>query len=260
MDERYRSRRKHEKPFLDHLEDLRWTILKMLASLLVGILVTAAFVPRVFDILERPLTLLEEEMRDTGYPIELVARKPSEGITNIMKVSLFAGLVVASPAMLFFLMQFVLPALTRREMKVIIPGLVIGTALFFLGLVFCYYVTLPMVTRVMWLINSKLGLANLWTLSDYLSFMTGFMLANGLIFELPLALFVLVRLGVLSISTLKRGRRHAVIIMLALGAVLSPPDPGSMFLVALPMLILYEASIWLSVLAMRKDSRVSGSA
>ena len=253
MDRNLERPRSDGKPFLDHLEDLRWTILKMLAALVIGIIITAVFVPRVFDILQRPLIQLKVQMGLSEDEVKLVAWKPSEGMTNIIKIALFAGLVVAFPAMLYFLVMFIVPALTSRERRVIIPGLVAGTGLFALGLLFCYFVSLPMIIRTMWKINERFGLRNVWTLSYYLSFITGFLFANGLIFELPLVLFILVKLNILTVQTLRRGRRHAIVIMFIVGAILSPPDPGSMFLVALPMVILYEASIWVSVLTTKRE-------
>ncbi len=256
MTEDLKRRRIVDKPFLDHLEDLRWTLLKMLATLLVGIILTAVFVPKVFDILQRPLTELRDEMGLTDQQVSLVAIKPFEGITNLMKVAIFSGLVISLPVALYFLVQFVAPALTRREKKVIIPGLVAGTGLFFLGLLFCYFVTLPLITRMMWRINARFGWKNIWTLSNYLSFITGFLLANGLIFELPLVLFILVKLNILTVQALRKGRRHAIVAMFVVGAFLSPPDPGSMFLVALPMLVLYEVCIWVSVLTSRNRNRM----
>ncbi len=253
MTKDFHRRRIGEKPFLDHLEDLRWTLLKIIAALVAGIILTAIFVPSIFDILQRPLLCLQDETDLSGEQVGLVAIKPYEGITNLMKVAVFSGLVVSLPVVLYFLMQFIVPALTRKEKRVIIPGLVAGTGLFLMGLLFCYFVSLPLIIRMMWKINVSFGWKNVWTLSNYLSFITGFLLANGLIFELPLILFILVKLDILTVQTLRKGRKHAIIAMLIVGAFLSPPDPGSMFLIALPMLILYEVCIWVSVLTAGKN-------
>ena len=253
MYEDFNFRSRTEKSFLDHLEDLRWTILKILGALLVGIIITAVFVPHIFTILQRPLLEIREEMGTTGEDVSLVAIKPYEGLTNIMKVALFTGIIVSLPAILYFILQFVMPAMTIREKRIIIPGLLAGMGLFLAGIIFCYSVTLPLIVKMMWNINVRFGWKNVWTLSFYLSFITNFLLANGLIFELPLALFILVKLNILSLQMLRKGRRHAIVIMFIVGAILSPPDPGSMFLVALPMLVLYEACIWVLVLTQRKS-------
>jgi sec-independent protein translocase protein TatC len=242
------------KPFLDHLEDLRWTIIKTLAALVIGVIITSIFIPQIFDILKKPLTKVQIEMGLKEEQVSLVALRPGEGIMNLMKVAAFSGVVVSLPAALYFLLQFAMPAMTSREKKVIIPGLGAGLGLFVAGLCFCYFLTLPLMVRMMWKINTSFGLKNVWTLSYYLSFVTGFMLANGLIFELPLLLFILVKLNVISINLLRRGRRHAIVLMFIIGGILTPPDPFTIFLVALPMVFLYEACIWIAVLTSRKSA------
>jgi sec-independent protein translocase protein TatC len=249
-----KSRKNNDsKPFLDHLEDLRWTLLKIIASLIIGIILTSFFVPQILSILKRPLFRIQAEMNLPDTQISLVALRPGEGLINLMKIAVFSGIVVSLPAAMYFLMRFAMPAMTTREKTVIIPGLGAGLGLFIAGLCFCYFITMPLMVRMMWKINASFGLQNAWTLSYYLSFVTGFMLANGLVFELPLVLLILVKLDILSVKLLRKGRRHAIVIMFIIGGILTPPDPFTIFLVALPMIFLYEACIWVSVLTTKKN-------
>lgn len=236
------------KPFLDHLEDLRWTLIRILAALAIGIIITSIFSSKVFDIIKRPLAKIESQYGTAHNNVSLIAIRPAEGIMNFMKVAVFGGVVLSLPLGLYFLLQFIMPAMTRHEKRVIIPGLCAGLGLFISGLCFCYFLTLPLTVRMMWRINASFGLQNVWTLSYYLSFVTGFLIANGLVFELPLILFILVKLDIISVSLLRKGRRHAILIMFIIGAILTPPDPFTIFLVALPMVFLYELCIWVSVL------------
>lgn len=240
------------KPFLDHLEDLRWTIIKILITLVIAVILTSIFSPQIFNILKKPLIKIESQYGMAKNSVSLIAIRPAEGIMNFMKVAFFSGIVLSLPFGLYFLLKFVMPAMTYNEKRVIIPGLIAGLALFVAGLLFCYFLTLPLTILMMWRINASFGLQNVWTLSYYLSFVTGFMLANGIIFELPLILFILVKLDVVSITLLRKGRRHAILIMFIIGAILTPPDPFTIFLVALPMVFLYELCIWISIMTSRK--------
>ena len=209
----------------------------------------------IYQFLRLPLISMAADYNIDPENLGLVVFKPQEGFAVVMKTGMFAGLVLSTPFSLYFLAQFILPALTRKERKFLLPGFLIGGLLFVAGLVFCYRITLPMVIRLFWRFNTTFGFKNLWNVNFYLSFVMGFMLANGIIFEVPLVLYLLVRLGILSVDTLKQKRRHAFVGCFIAGAALSPPDPASMFMVALPMLVLYEACIWASVLTMKKRKR-----
>ena len=247
------------KPFLDHLEDLRWTIIKILIALVIAVVLTSIFSSQILNILKRPLIKIESQYGMAKNSVALIAIRPAEGIMNFMKVVFFSGIVLSLPFGLYFLLAFIMPAMTYNEKRVIIPGLIAGLSLFIAGLFFCYFLTMPLTILMMWRINASFGLQNVWTLSYYLSFITGFMLANGIIFELPLILFILVKLNIISIALLRKGRRHAILIMFIIGAILTPPDPFTIFLVALPMILLYEICIWVSILTTRKRNEVENA-
>jgi len=188
--------------------------------------------------------------------VHLIITGPVIGFVLIMKTALFAGLGIAMPLNLFFLAQFVFPALTRKEKRYVTPSFAAGGVLFVLGILFGYFAILPLGLSILAGINAKYGLENFWEMDKYLSTITKLLIANGAAFELPLLLTILVRLGVLSVSTLRKKRKQAFILILFAAAILTPTgDPFTMLAVALPMYILYEGCIWVSAIIMRKKMR-----
>ena len=235
-----------EKPFIEHLEDLRITIFKVLAAAGISSIICIAFSKTIFKFLMRPLNYIEQA--DTS----LVVLGPQRGFMIIMITAVIAGVIVSLPVSLYFIGQFILPALKRDEKKITVPALGASAALFLSGVAFCYYVTLPLVLKLLWNFNQAFGFTNMWTVNEYLGMVTKFMIANGLIFELPLVLLILVKLGVLTPQDLRTKRKYAIFGIFILGALLSPPDVPSMILVSSPMIILYEASVHAARLMERK--------
>jgi sec-independent protein translocase protein TatC len=161
-------------------------------------------------------------------------------------MALFSGITIASPPCFYFLAQFLLPGLTQKERKYLPSIFVLGSALFLTGILFCYWIALPQSLRFLWRYNEVMGILPLWTIESYISFSILFMLAFGLAFETPLLILSLVKIGILSPSFLREKRRHAIVIIVILAAVLTPPDAFSQILLAIPMILLYEICIWIS--------------
>jgi len=187
--------------------------------------------------------------------VRIIETGPTRGFIVVIKTSVICGLGVTFPLNLFFLAQFVFPALTRKEKRYVAPSFFIGGVLFTIGLLFGYFLTLPLALRIFVNLNVRYQIENTWRMSEYLGTVSKLLIANGVIFEMPLILTILVRIGVLSVTTLRKKRRHAIVILFILGAMLSPPDAPTMFMVAGPMIIMYEACIWVSWLFMRKKRR-----
>jgi sec-independent protein translocase protein TatC len=235
-----------EKPFIEHLEDLRVTIFKVLAAAGVCSIVCIAFSKKIFWVLMQPLNDIEQANTS------LVVLGPQRGFMIIMGTAVIAGVILSLPVSIYFIGQFILPALKKNEKKLTVPAIGTSAVLFLSGVVFCYFVTLPLVLDLLWRFNQAFGFTNMWTVNEYLGMVTKFMIANGLIFELPLVLLVLVKLGVLTPEDLKSKRKYAIFMMFILGALLSPPDVPSMILVASPMIILYEASVHVAAFLEKK--------
>lgn len=184
--------------------------------------------------------------------VRLMETGPTRGFMVVIKTAFLCGIAITLPFNLFFLGQFVFPALTRKEKKYVTPSFVIGGVLFAIGLLFGYFLIVPLALQVFLKFNLRYGLDNIWRMSEYLGNVTKLLIASGIMFEMPLLLTILVRIGVLSVTTLRKKRRHALVIILFASALLTPPDAATMFMLAMPMALLYEACIWGSWFLMRK--------
>lgn len=233
-----------KKPFLEHLEDLRQTIIKILMVSGIAAVACFFFVPAILHWLKTPLVRVLTQM-DQSHMIKEVLRSlaPTGAFVLGIKISFISGLVFASPLCLYFLARFLLPAMTRLERKVAAQIFTAGAGCFIAGLSLCYWVALPQSLKLLWRYNEILGIVPLWTIESYVSFALFFLLAFGICFETPMVILILVRLQILSTASLRTKRRYAVVAILVVAAVLTPPDVVSQIMLAAPMLLLYEACI-----------------
>lgn len=188
--------------------------------------------------------------------VETESFGPAEIFMLSMKLSLFAGIIVAFPLLFFFLLEFILPGLTQKERKMIFPALGIGFALFLTGVLFAYFVVVPKTLVFFNDFGAELGIKNRWRVANFISFETSLCLIFGVAFELPVVVMVMVKLGLLTSTTMRRTRSWAFIIILVSSAVLTPTgDAFTMSFLAAPMIIMYEACIWLAVLHERRERK-----
>jgi sec-independent protein translocase protein TatC len=245
--------------FLDHLEELRWSIIKPLAIFLTAFITSMIFIVEVKDLLLAPLKanyshLTEaEQMRVFGG---LVTYNITGVFMAMLLIGVIIGLMVASPFIVYYVGKFLAPALTKREKKILIPGSFAVLFLFLLGCSFGYYILLPRtITAVMWF-NQLLGFQMLWTTSNYFSFLTFTILGLGIAFQMPLAIIVLVQIGVVTPDQLRQYRRYIVLTIVILAAILTPPEPVTQIALAGPLWILYEVAIVVSAFLKKKhDSK-----
>ena len=175
------------------------------------------------------------------------ALRPTEPFMLSMKLAFFAGIVLAFPLLLMFILQFVLPGLHAAERKVLWPAMAIGFGLFLSGVLFSYFFVLPRALLFFFDWGAKLGVSNDWRIGEYITFATQFTLLFGLSFELPVVVMVFVKLGLLSYETMSRTRTYAIVAIYIAAAIITPtPDIMTLNLMALPMLFLYEICIWLA--------------
>ncbi len=185
------------------------------------------------------------------------ALKPTETFVLSMKLAFFAGVVLAFPLLLMFVLQFVLPGLHEAERKVLWPAMAVGFGLFISGVLFAYFFVLPRALLFFYEWSGDLGVSNDWRIGEYITFATQFTLLFGLSFELPVVVMVLVKLGLLSYDTMAKTRSYAIVAIFITAAVITPtPDIMTLLLMALPMLILYEICIWLAWFD-RKKARIA---
>lgn len=298
------------KPFLEHLEDLRWVLIKCIVATMIAMLVCLFGAGKMVILLKQPL----EEARkfrpqaahvvtvwfgtnllrtieldtnrvagldlgdeqsvaveltpvtvgtnqflalkrlpepplevDTGRGPNLIFLDPIAPFLSSLKIAFFGGIVLALPFLLYFVGDYVFPALKKKERKYFSRALIIGIGLFLAGVVFAYLVMLPLVLRAAESYAHWMGVGVVdWRAETYFSTVVMLMLAMGLAFELPVVLLALVKIGILDYPKLAGARRYSVVIAVVAGALLTPPDVISQILMAVPLLALYEVTVWIA--------------
>ena len=221
-------------PFMEHLGELRVRIMRAMYGLLAGTVIALPFSERIVDWLARPITRL-------GY--ELVFTAPAEAFWVQMKVGLIAGVFVAAPVILWQVWAFIAPGLHGHEKKYAVPFVLIGSVMFLAGGAFSLFVVTPYALTFL-LSYARPGLKPMITIQNHIDFLLKFTLAFGAVFELPLALTLLARMGVVNARMLAKNRKYAILGAFVAGAVLTPtPDAFNQAMMAGPLIILYEVGI-----------------
>jgi len=299
------------KSFLEHLEDLRWVLIKTMVALAIGMLICLVGANYVVSILKWPLerarlsypgtnqiatvyygtnklgkfqlTVEQEQKLNLGtnrfvaveveplwvgtnqvlgwkvnpdpkladaaerLKIELINLGPVGGFLVALQVALYGGSVLAAPFILYFILSFIFPALRMREQKYVRLGLFFGGGLFLAGISFCYFALMPLALGVSQSYSNWLGFgASQWRAEDYISFVCKFMIGMGLGFELPVVLLTLVKIEVLNYRRLRAMWRYMIVIVLVLGGFLTTPEVVTQVMMAVPLYLLYEISVWIA--------------
>ncbi len=235
-----------EKPFLDHLEDLRFLILRILISWGAASLLAFALAGRVMTAVQWPLVRMAREWGLAEGEFVLRSLSPPEVFLISLRLSILAGLIVSLPVILYFTARFLLPALKPEEKRYLVPAFLFGGGLFFAGVLFAYAAVLPVSLRFFWSYTLRLGIRPEWTLENYISLVGRLTLGFGLVFELPVVVLLLAALGLIDYRTLRRKRPYVMIGILVLAAVLTPPDVVTQVMMAVPLLILFEICVLLA--------------
>jgi sec-independent protein translocase protein TatC len=238
------------KPFLEHLEDLRWTIVKMAITLMAAMIVCFGFRSTLVRILQAPL-------REIGEQAEgLRALGITDSIVISFHLAFYAGIVLSFPLLLYFGAEFVLPALTAVEKRFLLPAIMVSFALFLLGVLVCYFWLLPKTILFFFRDTQSLGWTPSWTVQQYYSFVTRFTIGFGLAFELPVVVLALVRFGLVTYRFMARTRLYAIVLIFILATIITPtPDILTLIAMGLPMCLLYESCIWIAWLMERRTLR-----
>lgn len=188
--------------------------------------------------------------------VDLNTLSPAGGFFVAFQVAIYGGIALSSPLLFYFITQFVFPALKWNERKYIFRGMAFALPLFFCGATFCYFVLMPVALAASQIYSNWLGLsANIWQAEEYISFVSKFILGMGLGFEMPVVILVLVKIGIVDYRMLAKGRRYMIIINLILGALLTTPEVLTQILMALPLQVLYEISVWIAWYWERKERK-----
>jgi sec-independent protein translocase protein TatC len=231
-------------PLMAHLEELRSRILKAAAAVVIGAVVAFVFREWLFDVVVRPYEQVAEDRN-------LAFFRPTEAFSLFMRLSLFGGFVLASPVVIYQIWAFVAPGLTKRERRWAIPVAGVLALLFLGGIAFGYW----SLARGLDFLISFGGDDLEPTIGGnyYLTFALRFLLVFGIAFEFPVFLFLTAAAGFVGWRTLARGRRWAVLLIVTIGAVVTPSgDPLTLLLLSVPLYLLYEIDIWLVRLILRR--------
>jgi sec-independent protein translocase protein TatC len=236
-----------EMSFLEHLEELRNRLVRIIISAIVGMLACYAFSKQMFDKLMEPMV-------NVLHQSKFIYTYPPEAFFSYIKISLVAGIFLASPYIFYQIWGFVAPALYKEERKWFIPLAFVSAVFFVAGALFGYFIVFPYGFEFFASFTTD-DIQFMPKLSEYLGFSLKLLFAFGLVFELPLFVFFLARLGVVSSKGMRRLRKYSILVAFILSAILTPPDPFTQCLMAGPLIILYELSIWVAYFFGKKDKR-----
>ena len=223
-------------PFTDHLDELRQRLIACFIAVGIGFVLSYGFKERLFDILTRPLISVMQtgdQMVFTGLP---------EAFFTYLKVAFLSGLILASPVIIYQFWIFVAPGLYKHERRILLPIVFLSTVFFVGGALFGYFIVFPFGFKFF------LGFATdtirpLPSMREYLAFSSKLLLAFGLVFELPIVITFLARLGIVSVDFLKKNRKYALLLFFVAAAIITPPDVVTQIMMAFPLMLLYEISI-----------------
>ena len=246
-------------PLTEHLSELRRRILTSLAAVFVVFVVVFNYSEKLFELITFPLRAelhfsiaapYIEVIRKTAAPLVFLA--PAEAFWMHLKVSLVAALIISLPVVFYQLWRFISPGLIEKERKYVIPFIFFATSLFLVGALFCFGIVLPFAITFLLGYKTK-NIAPMLSVGSYVDFCLKFILAFGIIFELPLVIVFLTKIGIVTPKTLAKNRKFAVLFAFIAGAILTPtPDAFNQTLMAVPIIILYEIGILFSRLMYRK--------
>lgn len=262
----------NEMSFLDHLEVLRWHLVRSAISILIFTIVAFIFKGFIFD-----SVILAQKNADfwtyrmfchfshlIGNGDALCMEDMNFSLINItmsgqftihIVTSIISGIVISFPYILFEIWRFITPALEKKEKRKALGLVFSGSMLFILGILFGYYCVSPLSVQFLGNYTVSDQIQNQITLSSFISTVTTVTLVCGLVFQLPLIVFFLSKLGILTPEFMRQYRKHAVVVTLVLSAVITPPDISSQVLLTIPLLILYEVSIYISKMVVVKKAK-----
>jgi len=223
-------------PFIGHLEELRKRLVVCFIAIGIGFAVSYGFKEKIFEILTLPLIAAMQEGD------KLIFTGISEAFFTYLKVAFLSGVMLAAPVILYEFWMFVAPGLYQKERRLLFPIVFLSSFFFVGGALFGYFVVFPFGFKYF------LGFATehirpLPSMKEYMSLSSKMLLAFGLVFELPLLITLLSRLGLISVAFLKKNRKYAILLIFIIAAILTPPDAVTQILMAIPMMVLYEISI-----------------
>ncbi len=261
----------NEMSFLDHLEDLRWHLIRAVVAVLIAATVaflmksfifdTLIFGPSKTDFLTYELLCKASQFFGfdsfcgTDFDFEVQSRKLAGQFSAHIWTSITFGFIIAFPYVIYQLWKFISPGLHKNERKHSKGFIIISSLLFFIGVLFGYYIVTPLSINFLGTYSVAERVHNDFDLSDYIGLIRVTVLASGLIFELPIIIYFFTKIGLVTPEILRKYRKYALVIVLILSAIITPPDITSQIIVAIPIIILYQVSIYISKIVIRNQKR-----
>ena len=227
-----------EKPMslVGHLEELRKRVMIIALVLVLGAIISYYYIDIIVHIINKP-----------AKGLEFIYLSPPELFLAYIKISLVVGAVIGSPIILYQVWHFIKPGLKEKERKYLLFAMFMGIVFFLLGIVFAYFVIIPL-TIEFFVKMSADQIEPLFSFTNYITFISSLLVSFGLVFELPLLMLLLTQLNLVQPSTFKHYRKYVILIIFVVAAILTPPDVVSQILMAIPMILLYEFSIFLTLI------------
>ena len=262
----------NDMSFLDHLEELRWHLIRSVSAVVIA--ATAAFLAKSFifgQLIFGPTRAdfvtykflcriskyigMEESFCFTELPFEIQSRTMAGQFSAHIWTAITAGFIIAFPYIIYQFWKFISPGMHENERKHSRGFIIVSSLLFFLGVLFGYYIICPLSINFLGTYQVDPMVHNDFDLDSYISLIRASVLASGLVFELPIIIYFLTKIGLVTPEILKKYRKYALVGVLVLAAVITPPDIASQVIVAIPILILYQISIYISKIVIRNQKR-----
>ncbi len=231
-------------PLTGHLKEMRNRVAVMLVFFVAGVLLCLYFSPQIVT------TLMD---LGTRYNYTFVYLSPQELLLVYFSISLIGGLVIASPVIAFEIYAFCVPGMKRTEQVFFALALVFGGICFLIGVAFAYFITMPFMLNFLIQFSDGIEVTDSISIKEYINFLMTVFIIFGIVFEMPMASVILTRLGILRAEWLVKGRKVAIVVIFLVAALITPPDVVSQVMVAVPMIALYQVSIFLSRLVRKRN-------
>jgi len=258
--------------FLDHLEDLRWHLIRIFVAVTICGTIAFIFKDFIFNIIFAPtkmsfptykwlcgmaqiIGIENSEFCAAEFPFIIQSRKFSSQFSAHIWTSLYAGFIISFPYVIYQLWHFISPGMKELERKTSRGFIIISSMLFFIGVLFGYYIISPLSINFLGTYQVSSQVSNEFDLDNYVGLIRASVIASGIIFELPIIIYFLTKVGLVTPQLLKKYRKFALVIVLILSAIITPPDVASQIIVAIPILILYQVSIFISRIVVKNQKK-----
>ncbi len=242
------EREPEKQNFISHLEELRNCLIKSFIAVGIFFVSSYFFKEKLFYIIVAPL----KKVMNTGD--KLIYTNLPDAFFTYLKASFITGIMIASPVIIYQFWMFVAPGLYKKEKKMLLPIIFLSSIFFIAGSLFGYFIVFPLGFKFFLSFATDI-ISPLPSMKEYMSFATKLLLAFGLVFELPLVITFLAKLGIVSVDFLRKKRKYAILLFFIVAAILTPPDVITQFMMALPLMLLYEISIIGAKIFSKKENK-----